>query len=332
VNTQICDMKTAILCLLLAVTVALASTRHEFVQFQHKYNKVYSADEFAQRYNVFKDNLEVVTKMNEGLEGEARCWGVTEFMDLTPEEFRSKYLMKEGSIKSQRVEGHYTPIDLSQVTIPSAFDWRTHSPPVVTGVYNQGQCGSCWAFSTTENIESMWALAGNTLRHLSMQQIVDCDTNDDGCNGGDPPTAYQYVISAGGMDPLASYPYTGENGYCEFNSGEVVAHISSWAYATQSQNEQNMQAYLVQNGPLSICVDAESWQYYTGGIIMKGSGCGTSLDHCVMATGYAVSSSGTPYWIVRNSWGTSWGENGYLKVELGQDVCGIAQEATSSVI
>jgi len=174
-------------------------------------------------------------------------------------------------------------------------------------------------FSITENIESMWAIAGNTLRRLSMQQVVDCDTSDDGCGGGDPPTAYQYVMSAGGLEAYVDYPYTGENGYCQFNSGDVVAKISGWNYATQSGNENNMASYLVSNGPLSICVDAESWQYYNGGIIVKGDGCGTSLDHCVMAVGFDTTGS-TPYWIVRNSWGTDWGMNGYLYVEMGQDV------------
>jgi len=250
-------------------------------------------------------------------------------MDLTAEEFKRYYLLKN-PVNTDKSLKPYTPIDVEKVNAPTSFDWRTKN--AVTPVYNQQQCGSCWAFSITENIESMWYLAGNTLTSLSMQQVVDCDTSDDGCNGGDPPTAYQYVISAGGLDTYSSYPYTAQDGSCQFSQSNVAAHISNWAYATQSENEDNMVAYLYQNGPLSICVDAESWQYYSGGVIMKGSGCGNSLDHCVQAVGYSVSSSGTPYWIVRNSWGTDWGLNGYLYVERGQNVCGIAQEATSSII
>jgi len=213
--------------------------------------------------------------------------------------------------------------------LPVSFDWRNQGN-VVTPVYNQGQCGSCWAFSTTENIESMWALSGKTLTSLAVQQIVDCDTSDGGCGGGNPPTAYQYVISAGGMEPWGDYPYTGVNGNCAFNSADVVETISSWTYVTQSSDETQMQNYLYTNGPLSVCVDASTWQYYNGGIIMAGT-CGNSLDHCVMITGYG-NQSGTNFWWVRNSWGTDWGQAGYLQVQMGSDVCGIADECTSSIV
>jgi len=197
----------------------------------------------------------------------------------------------------------------------------------VTPVYNQGQCGSCWAFSTTEAIESAWFLSGKKLAKLAMQQIVDCDTTDQGCDGGDPPTAYQYVISAGGLDSLSSYAYTAQDGTCAFKAKDVVAKISDWEYVTQDQDEGAMLNFVSSTGPPSICVDAESWQYYTGGIITTSDGCGTSLDHCVQLTGFGTANS-TDYWHVRNSWGTDWGEKGYLRVQRGSDVCGIAQEVT----
>jgi len=319
-----------VLCLvLLGVVFATALTpRRQFIQFQHKYNKVYSAEEFLLRYDIFRENLKLVETMNAGKS--TPVYGVTKFFDLTPAEFQDKYLMRKTvNTKHLRAEKPFHPKDLSKISIPASYDWRTKN--AVTPVYNQEQCGSCWAFSTTENIESMWFLAGHTLTQLSMQQIVDCDTSDDGCGGGDPPTAYQYVMSAGGMDPLADYPYTAEDGYCSFKSSEVVAHITNWQYATQNNDENQMASELVSEGPLSICVDASSWQYYNGGIIMHGDGCGDSLDHCVQAVGYSTS-NGTPYWIVRNSWGTDWGENGYLKVERGYNVCGISDEATYAVI
>jgi C1A family cysteine protease len=254
-------------------------------------------------------------------------WGITKFMDLTPEEFKNTILMKN-TIPNHRPK-KLPAKELAPIPLQTTFDWRNHSPSVVTPVYNQGQCGSCWAFSITENIESQWALAGNSLTSLSMQQVVSCDTSDSGCNGGDPPTAYEYVISAGGLEAYASYPYTSESGTapsCTFNSGDIVAHIGSY---TQINSESQAQQYLVQNGPLSVCVDASSWQYYTGGIITTSSDCGTSLDHCVGITGYGVS-EGTNYWWVRNSWGTDWGQSGYLQVQSGADVCGIAQEITSA--
>jgi len=299
--------------------------RYQFVAFSHHYGKIYSHDEFNSRYQAFKENLLRVAKLNAEA-GSETTYGITKFMDLTPAEFKAKYLMK--TIDPSPVKS-FTPIDLSNATVPATFDWRNQGN-YITPVYNQGQCGSCWAFSITENIESMWAIAGNSLTQLSMQQVVSCDTSDSGCGGGDPPTAYAYVQSAGGLEAYSDYPYTGENGYCQFNSADVVAKISGWNYATQDQDENQMAAYLVQNGPLSICVDAETWQYYTGGVMMASS-CGTSLDHCVMAVGYDSSYS-TPYWIVRNSWGTDWGISGYIYLQQGQNTCGVAQEATSSTI
>jgi C1A family cysteine protease len=201
---------------------------------------------------------------------------------------------------------------------------------VVTPVYNQGQCGSCWAFSATENIESQWALAGNQLTELSMQQIVDCSDWDDGCSGGWPSYAYDYVIDAPGQDPLASYPYTAEDGTCAYNASAVVAKISSWAYTTTDEDEHQMANYLALHGPISVCVDAEEWDSYTGGLFLASS-CGTSLDHCVLAVGYNLAAN-PPYWIIRNSWGTDWGIKGYMYLEFGQDACGVATETTSAII
>jgi len=214
------------------------------------------------------------------------------------------------------------------VALPSSFDWNNKAG-VVSQVYNQEQCGSCWAFSATETIESVWALAGNSLVSLSEQQIVDCDSTDDGCNGGWPYDAYQYIESAGGQEPLADYPYTAEDGTCAFNGGEVVAKISSWQYVTQSEDENAMQQFVYSNSPISVCVDAEVWQTYTGGVV--GSDCGDSIDHCVQITGWS-SQAGVAAWNVRNSWGSDWGNNGYIYVQMGGDNCAIAQVVTVPIV
>jgi cathepsin F len=278
------------------------------------------------RFSIFKSNVARAANLQK--KAPKAQWGVTKFMDMTPDEFKNIVLMKK-TIKANSTKKNVFTGTLPLIPEGTTFDWRNHNPPVVTPVYNQAQCGSCWAFSITENIESQWALAGNALTSLSMQQVVSCDTNDDGCNGGDPPTAYEYVISAGGLEPYSDYPYTsesGETGSCKVNTADILAHISSF---TTISSESQAQSWMTSNGPLSVCVDAESWQYYNGGIITTESDCGTSLDHCVMITGYG-SQSGTNYWWVRNSWGTDWGQSGYLQVESGQDVCGIAQEITSA--
>jgi len=297
--------------------------RMQFGAFKERYGRVYAThDEHEKRFAIFAENLNYIEKLNARNDG--ATYGVTQFADLTREEFKEQNLMNAVPQLSQN--GRVSP-SLNATTLPTSFDWATHNPPVVTPVYNQGQCGSCWAFSATENIESRWALAGHPLVSLAMQQIVSCDTTDYGCSGGWPYNAYQYVMGAGGMELNSKYPYTAQNGACEFQRSAVVAKISSWEYVTQNQDEDQMRNYLVAKGPLSVCVDASSWSFYTGGVY-PASSCTTSIDHCVMATGYDVTGG---YWIIRNSWGTSWGINGYMHLQYGADACAVAQVVTSSI-
>jgi cathepsin F len=169
----------------------------------------------------------------------------------------------------------------------------------------------------------------NTFPPLAPQEIVDCDTVDQGCNGGDPPTAYQFVMQEGGMEDESDYPYTAQDGTCNFQANLVKVTISNWQYATQNSDETTMQSNLASWGPLSICVDAEPWQDYTGGVLMA-SDCSNQLDHCVQLVGYDMTQS-TPFWIVRNSWGTDWGEAGYIRLEYGTNTCGLTEESTSAV-
>eukprot|EP01090_Pellita_catalonica_P005829 TRINITY_DN16050_c0_g1_i1.p1 TRINITY_DN16050_c0_g1~~TRINITY_DN16050_c0_g1_i1.p1 ORF type:complete len:317 (+),score=48.05 TRINITY_DN16050_c0_g1_i1:16-966(+) len=316
-------MKVLIFLALCVFAASAVSVTDQFIEFQHQYGKFYeNKEDYNLRFAIFEENLKIASELNKT--GTAD-YGVTKYMDMSPHEFQTTVLMRK---KAHRVEGPVENI-LTPISLPTSFDWRNKN--AVTPVYNQGQCGSCWAFSTTENIESQWFLAGHTLTKLAVQQIVDCDNSDDGCGGGNPPTAYQYVISAGGMETWSDYPYTAENGYCNFQASDVVAKISSWTYVTQSNSASQMMNYLYNKGPLSVCVDASSWQYYNGGIITTSDGCGDSLDHCVMITGYGTS-SGTEFWWVRNSWGTDWGQNGYLQVQRGADVCGISDEVTSAIV
>ena len=200
-------------------------------------------------------------------------------------------------------EAHYEPV-AAGFQAPTSFNWVGHSPQVVTPVKNQEQCGSCWAFSATETIESAWALGGNSLQVLAPQQIVDCDSAMDGCNGGFPINGIQYAVKAGGMEPESDYPYTAKDGSCQFKSSEVVSKPTGWQWGTHHANETEMMANLVQNGPQAVAVDAEPWMDYTSGIF-KAAQCGMSLDHGVQVVGYGAANQGSNggYWIVRNSWG-----------------------------
>jgi hypothetical protein len=186
-------------------------------------------------------------------------------------------------------------------------------------------------------------MAGNKQEILAPQQIVSCDKTDIGCNGGDTPTAYKYVMKAKGMVSEESFPYTsgknGKNGKCQRSLGKKVVQIKGFAYATppkrdglqdvsKKPNEAKMAATMATKGPVSVCVDASKWQNYKKGGILTRS-CGNELDHCVQAVGYEKGQDGKGgYWIVRNSWNTDWGNKGYVYVGYGGDYCGIANEAT----
>jgi len=191
------------------------------------------------------------------------------------------------------------------------------------------QCGSCWAFSATSNIESTTALnSGRAATSLSEQFLVDCDHNcgqyrfedacDSGCQGGLMPNAFKYVISNGGQPSEASYPYNPPGGSCQ--SKPSVQKITGWEFV--SQDEGQISAYVAATGPVSVAVDAAQWSFYNGGIMSSTSVCPDittppyNLDHGVNIVGYGVEGS-TNYWIIRNSWSTTWGESGYGRILRG---------------
>jgi len=328
-------MKAVLLLLVVAVCLAVAIVtpeRRQFEEFKAKFNKKYDHKEEDLRFELFTANLNKIKKMNK--DAGDTIYGVTKFSDLSASEFKNTYLNYRAGTSVKKFNSPKRMANLSGYSAtPATFDWRDHG--AVTPVKNQGQCGSCWAFSAVEATESAWFLANHTLIELSPQQVVSCDDVDQGCNGGDTPTAYAYIIKAGGLELNSIYPYksgnSGDNGVCDFKKADVVATITTWHYVTKApaSNETAMEIAVANVAPLSICVDAETWQNYNGGIIK--ANCGRALDHCVMITGYNTSSDGVNYWIVRNSWGTDWGIEGYLYVERGHDLCGIADEVTYPV-
>jgi C1A family cysteine protease len=228
---------------------------------------------------------------------------------------------------------------------PDSVDWSTKG--ATTPVKDQGACGSCWAFSATEGVESGVFMATGELPSLATQQIISCDENEPdggGCDGGDLPGAFAYVMSAGGLDSEADYPDSSQSGFtgqCKWD-GDVVAQVTDWKYAItpcakseqdeggacDQQDEDGLKAALNTYGPLSICLNANTWDFYSGGVLSgKCSGAWDDMDHCVQLVGYDATAS-TPYWKVRNSWGSSWGENGFIRLPMGVNSCGVANEAT----
>jgi C1A family cysteine protease len=292
------------------------------MSFVSKYGKKYKSDEeFFSRFQIFKQNLKIIADKNAKY-NPMTTYAVNKFADLSKEEFKHKYLMT--NLPPYEPNAPFLEAN-SSIVAPTTFDWRTKG--ATTPVKDQGQCGSCWAFSATENIESVWQIAGNNLPTLGPQQIVDCDKANYGCSGGWPYVAFQYVTKAGGQDTEASYPYTARDGTCKFKTNTIGAKINN--YKQIGKDETQMQQLLTTTSPFSVCVDAEEWSFYSGGIITPDQ-CGRSVDHCVQLIGYDATTA-PGYWICRNSWGTDWGLSGFINLQIGGDTCLIADYVTSAI-
>lgn len=319
----------AIIAIALAVE-SHADQRQQFLEFQRKYERVYKTNaEFEYRFGVFQENLK--TAAEHQLKNPLATFGVTKFSDLTKEEFANFYLMPNVDVTKwvrpppKNFSLEHPRNNLGCVPNPTWYSWIDCN--VLTNIYNQGQCGSCWAFSATETIESYVALNGGGLNSLSMEQILDCDNDDSGCKGGMPYRAFNYVQQAGGIESYNDYPYTAGNGYtsnCGFNSGDVYATVSGWN-SIDGEIGLYQQTSSASGGPVSVCLDASTWSSYTGGILTS---CPNQMDHCVQLIGYKNYDENGAFWIVRNSWGSNWGIDGYIWIAIGYDLCGIGDYAT----
>ncbi|KAL2781033.1 cathepsin O preproprotein, partial [Daubentonia madagascariensis] len=252
-------------------------------------------------------------------------YGINQFSYLFPEEFKAIYL---GS-KPSRFPRYSADVQMSipNVSLPLRFDWRDKH--VVTQVRNQQTCGGCWAFSVVGAVESACAIKGEPLEDLSVQQVIDCSYNNDGCNGGSTLNALNWLNKLQvKLVRDSEYPFKAQNGLCHYFSGSHSGFsIKGYAAYDFSEQEDEMAKALLTFGPLVVIVDAVSWQDYLGGIIQHHCSSGEA-NHAVLITGFDKTGS-TPYWIVRNSWGSSWGVDGYAHVKMGSNICGIADSVSA---
>ena len=332
--------------------VFLCCTAHDielqkFVDFTEEYNKFYSSGEERKlRARVFLANLKTIHGLNGG--DRFHPYGVNQFSDMTKAEFSNAYLMRDvpteevlNSTQEERFERRVADIEDWVGPIPTCFDWRDRSPDVVTDTKDQDNCGSCYAFAAVAQMETVWALQGHhKLVELSTQQLVSCDTNN-GCDGGKVYKSMSYVMFDGGLQTASSYPYTSgethEAGSCSFETNKILARFSGWHRVTRdnptADDEYDMMVYVYRRGPIAVSINAENLQFYSRGIM---SNCGHnygSTSHVVVLTGFGVSNSGTPYWVVRNSWGPKWGVyGGYFFIERNVNMCGVADKAYAAYI
>lgn len=293
--------------------------KYMWEEFKSAHQREYpTMEEEVTRFGHFIDNLKVADLRNEKerMNNGSAIHGVTRFSDMSQDEF-NKFFLSSFIAPSEGEQAQVAAYTGSATSV----DWTgTYTTPVK----NQAQCGSCWAFSATEQIESDTMRTLGKTFILSPQQVVSCTPRPSmGCNGGWTENAYKYVTSAGGIEQDEDYPYhsqTGSTGSCKDDSSKFVTTVTKY-YTVKG--ESAMSDYMLGNGPLSVCLDASTWNSYTGGVM---SVCGNSVDHCVQAVGVDVSSGG--YWKVRNSWGSSWGESGYIRLAYGKNTCDITNDPT----
>jgi len=325
-------MKFVALSIVLVLAVSLASANQkyddEWELFKKTHSKTYPEVEEEFRKKIYLDNRQKIAAHNElHQKGEVSfTQAMNKYGDLLSHEFTAMLNGYKVRNSTRRGSMFMKPANLQA---PESVDWRTKG--YVTPVKDQAQCGSCWAFSTTGSVEGQHFRKTGKLVSLSEQNLVDCsgDYGNYGCNGGLMDSAFEYIRDNKGIDTEASYPYTARDGECRFKKAHVGATVSGFV-DVESGDEDALVAALATVGPVSVAIDASqfSFQFYSKGIYVEEECSSEYLDHGVLAVGYGTQKDGD-FWIVKNSWGSSWGDEGYIKMARNlNNQCGVATQAS----
>jgi len=328
------------LTVLVAIVVAVAycanaipynHENNEWTTWKNLHEKSYAIHEENHRRMIWDENKRFVLRHNYEYDLGKHTYkvGLNKFADLTNEEFRAMYL---GSVQSaDPYEPYCTAENNTKILfgLPDTVDWRKEG--YVTGIKDQAQCGSCWAFSATGSLEGQNYKKTGKLVSFSEQNLVDCsgEQGNDGCGGGFSDAAYRYINVNGGIDTEESYPYLAVDGKCHYDAANSAATVSG-CIQTKTKSEAHLKTATATIGPLSVAIDAghQSFQLYEEGIYYEPECSEDFLDHGVLIVGYG-SDNGQDYWLVKNSWGETWGNmGGYLKMSRNRDNnCGISTRA-----
>jgi len=307
-------MAKIILLVALIAVVYAASIEQQFNEYMIKYNKRYeTASEYYTRLQNFQENLIRANELQ--AENPLAKFGITKFSDLSIEEYKNMVnvnVPKSTPLGSRSFDNEAYSLTPSS---PNPDTWNWCSEGACTAINNQGQCGSDWGFALVETVESYFFLTGHPLAQLSVDQVVYCSSGDEGCDGSWITDGYSYIQECG-----IEYASESEGEGCFYKQQDVATGVPDYVNITHGEN--GLYKQLSTAGPATVCVDASTWVYYQGGILTS---CTNQIDTCVVLTGYADYGSANAYWIVRNSWGSDWGENGFIWIAIGKDLCGIGE-------
>ncbi|XP_044461575.1 senescence-specific cysteine protease SAG12-like isoform X3 [Mangifera indica] len=297
----------------------------EFIQQRHEewmaqHGRFYKdAQEKKRRYNIFKNNLEYIENFNNGVDGGYKL-AINKFADLTNQEFRSLYTGYKRKTSKAEASSKDTPFTyVNLTTVPTSLDWREKG--AVNPVKDQGRCA----------VEGITQITTGQLISLSEQELVDCDTKNQGCKGGLMDYAFEFIIANGGLTTEADYPYEAKDGYCKTTKmANRAAKITGYKDVPANNEQALLQS--VANQPVSVSIEGSSqdFKFYSSGVFT--GNCGTRLNHAVTAIGYGATSGGAKYWLMKNSWGTDWGEGGFMRIQRDvgdrRGLCGLAEKAS----